>query len=76
MSTWLTIAVVAPVLILWTLHELGGNAPVAKALCALVRAVTLGHWHPKAEQLDDSAAIAVSGAGLAIATLLIGTIVS
>lgn len=76
MSTWLTIAVAAPVLILWALHELGWNAPVAKALCALVGAATLGHWRPKAEQLDDSAAIAVSGAGLAMVTLLIGTIVS
>lgn len=76
MSTWLTIVVVAPVLILWALHELGWNTPVTKALCALVEAATLGHWRPKAEQLDDSATIAVSGAGLAILALLIGTIVS
>lgn len=76
MSTWLSIAVVAPLLILWALHELGWNTPVAKALCAVVGFVTLGHWHPKADHLDDSAAIAVSGTGLAIVTLLTGMFVS
>lgn len=76
MSTWLTIVIAAPLLILWALHELGWNALVAKALCAAVGAVTLGHWCPKAEQLDDSAAIAVSGAGLGVLTLLIGIFIS
>jgi hypothetical protein len=76
MSTWLTIVIAAPLLILWALHELGWNTLVAKALCAVVGVVTVGHWRPKAEQLDDSAAIAISGAGLGVLTLLIGIFIS
>lgn len=76
MSTWLTIVIATPVLILWALHWIGWDEPVAKAWCAAIAVLTLGHWRPKAEHLDDSATIAVSGTGLAVAGLLIGAFVS
>ncbi|WP_038170374.1 hypothetical protein [Verrucomicrobium sp. BvORR106] len=76
MSTWLAIIIAAPVLTLWILHQIGWDEPVAKVWCAAIGVLTLGHWCPKADHLDDSATIAISGAGLAVAALLIGIFVS
>ena len=72
MSPFVIALVAAPLLIIWGLHKLGFNAPIVRLLCLLATLGTLGKWHPNPDNVDETSAIAIAGAGLAILTLALG----